>query len=83
MFPRRRPDDARLISERGAFDAAFYRERYPYVPMNPSRHFMWDGAWEGKRPNPAFDTDAYLRENPRLRASRENPLAHFLRNGGS
>lgn len=95
VFPKRRPDnpaylartrtsdDARLISDRGAFDAAFYREHYPYVPMDPFRHFMWDGAWEGKRPNPDFDTEAYLRGHPELRRTRENPLAHFLRNGGS
>lgn len=95
VFPKRRPDnpaylartriadDARLISDRGAFDAAFYREHYPYVPMGAFRHFMWDGAWEGKRPNRDFDTEAYLRAHPQLRTTRENPLAHFLRDRGA
>ena len=49
--------------------------------MNPLRHYLQRGVLEGRDPNPLFDTDWYLQQNPDVAKAGVNPLAHYLRQG--
>jgi GT2 family glycosyltransferase/glycosyltransferase involved in cell wall biosynthesis len=70
----------RRIRASGLFDATFYTSQYSDVPdgSDPVLHYVVSGAAEGRDPNPAFDTVAYLAEHPDVAASRCNPLIHYL-----
>lgn len=46
-------------------------------------HYLEYGDTGVADPHPLFDASWYLRRNPRVRASGENPLVHFLRRGCS
>ena len=49
------------------FDAEWYDKRYHDVSksgLTPIEHFLRQGAAEFRDPNPAFDTDWYLRAYP-------------------
>jgi GT2 family glycosyltransferase len=50
---------------------------------NPLAHYLEIGAYEGRNPNPLFDSAYYLAENPDVSAAGKNPLAHFLECGAS
>jgi hypothetical protein len=39
------------------------------------------GAGEGREPNPLFDTEWYLAENPHIAQKNLNPLVHYLQSG--
>jgi hypothetical protein len=45
--------------------------------MDPYGHYLRHGAEEGRDPNPLFDTSWYLKQNPSVNDSGENPLVHF------
>ena len=49
--------------------------------MNPLAHYLRQGALEGRDPNPLFDSDWYLQQNPDVAKAGVNPLAHYLRAG--
>jgi GT2 family glycosyltransferase/glycosyltransferase involved in cell wall biosynthesis len=71
---------ARRIDASGLFDAAFYTLQYPDLPAgsDPVLHYVVSGAAEGRDPNPAFDTAAYLAAHPEAAATGCNPLIHYL-----
>ncbi|TLU72668.1 hypothetical protein [Lichenicoccus roseus] len=66
------------------FDSDWYRAQYPDVAasrVDPVRHYLNDGAREGRDPNPYFDTDWYVTNNPDVAAARQNPFLHYLLHG--
>jgi hypothetical protein len=67
---------------RRLFDADYYRESYPDVAAsgaNPLWHFVTRGAFEGRNPNPLFDTTFYLSQCPELPSV--NALSDYLEHG--
>lgn len=77
-------EDARLISQSGLFDAAWYLEKnkdLQSTAVDPLVHYLRSGAREGRDPHPLFDSDWYLATNQDVAASDVNPLVHYLRSG--
>lgn len=69
-----------------AFDIDFYLQEYPDLMAegcSPFEHFMSVGWFEGRNPNPFFDTVSYLLRNPDVRIAGNNPLAHYIGRGQS
>jgi O-antigen biosynthesis protein len=71
---------ARRIRASGLLDAAFYASEYPDVPagIDLALHYAAFGAAEGRDPNPAFSTLAYVAEHPEAAGKGRNPLVHYL-----
>src|SRR5690348_12360324 len=71
---------ARRIRASGLLDATFYLAEYPDVPagIDLALHYVAHGAAEGRDPNPAFDTLAYIAEHPDATGKGCNPLVHYL-----
>ncbi|WP_227870955.1 class I SAM-dependent methyltransferase [Orrella marina] len=73
-----------LIENSREFDAKWYLEKYPDVAKHPefskapARHYLKFGGFEGRDPGPGFDSAHYLDTHSELKASRTNPLVHFL-----
>jgi hypothetical protein len=68
------------------FNADYYLDTNPDVMSNgidPLRHFIVDGAAEGRNPSPFFDTGYYLSANPDVAAAGMNPLLHYILHGAS
>ncbi len=66
------------------FDADWYLSEYPDVAMaglDPTRHYLNEGAREGRNPSTRFDTIWYLTSNPDVVQVGMNPLLHYLRYG--
>ena len=83
---RREQQIEQAISEAKLFDARFYLERYPDIAaagVDPLRHFVRDGAAEGRSPHPLFDTQYYLAMNPDVAEAGINPLYHYLTDGAA
>jgi len=71
------------VRRSGLFDAQFYLERYSDVrqaEVDPLAHYMRHGALEGRKPNPWFEPEYYLRRRPEARNSR-NPLLDYVEQG--
>ncbi|WP_170301005.1 glycoside hydrolase family 99-like domain-containing protein [Rhodoplanes serenus] len=47
--------------------------------VDPVRHYIVDGAGQGRDPSPSFNTHAYLSQNSDIASAGENPLVHYLR----
>jgi len=81
--------DAFLIRRSGLFHIACYWPQVYQVPrtdryllkLSPVLHYVFIGVFEGKNPNPLFDTEYYLDKYPDVIVSGQNPLAHFIRHG--
>lgn len=75
---------ARGIPE-ALFDSEWYRARYPDASgaCGPLMHYLRFGGFDGRNPNPHFDSAWYLETNPDVAASGLNPLVHFVRYGAS
>ncbi len=76
--------DRRLLRDSPLFDCSFYLERSPGGPkagIDPLRHYLNLGGFEGRDPHPLFDSDWYLQQNPDVANSGANPLIHYLRQG--
>src|SRR5262249_5084596 len=76
--------EARLIRKSHLFDASFYLDRNPDVKasgVDPIRHYLQWGAYEGRDPHPDFDTSFYVQNNPDVTTSGINPLVHYLARG--
>lgn len=66
------------------FDADWYLSEYPDVAMaglDPIKHYLHEGASEGRNPSTLFDTIWYLTSNPDVVQVGMNPLLHYLRYG--
>ena len=79
------PDAAtvRLVAASGLFDAAWYCAAGELLAegSDPVAHFLTAGWLAGRRPNPYFDTEWYLRENPGVARRGLNPLLHYIAAG--
>ena len=74
----------RLIQKSKLFDANFYLETNPDVKsanLDPLRHYLEYGGFEGRFPSQEFDSSYYLSKYPEVMVSGMNPLVHFLRYG--
>ena len=63
------------------FDASYYAYEYPDLtpdPVSLLRHFCRQGWYEGRNPNPFFDTVSYLDQNSDVESARINPYFHYL-----
>ena len=68
------------------FDQQWYLENNPDVlalNMNPRRHYLENGGFEGRDPNLFFDSDWYLAHNQAAASSGINPLLHYIRTGAA
>jgi len=75
---------SREILSSGLFDEKYYLQNNPDVKasgMNPARHYLLYGAFEGRNPSEKFDSAFYLEQNADVKASGMNPLVHYLRFG--
>jgi hypothetical protein len=80
---RMRQDLSLLLASR-FFDEAWYIERNPDVAhsgMDPARHYLLFGGFEGRDPGPGFSNKWYLDTYKDLLASNVNPLVHYLKYG--
>jgi glycosyltransferase involved in cell wall biosynthesis/SAM-dependent methyltransferase len=76
--------DKSLLELSGFFDKNWYIARNPdVVGLDPAEHYLRFGGLEGRCPGPDFDGGRYLRDNPDVAASRQNPLVHYLRFGAA
>src|SRR5262249_6342448 len=46
--------------------------------VQPLQHYYFDGAFEGRNPQPHFDSAFYLNRLPHLREQRKNPLEDYV-----
>ncbi len=68
-----------LVSKSALFDGRWYLEAYPDVKaagVEPARHFVLNGLYEGRKPNPKFDTVSYYIQHPDALQDGLNPVAH-------
>jgi len=75
--------DYRLVALSGIFDAAFYLEQNPVIAetaVDPLEHYLTRQGLERRDPNPLFNNDWYILQNPDL-AAGANPLVHYLQKG--
>jgi len=71
---------------RALFDTAWYLDQNPDVVRagcDPLQHYLEQGAWEMRNPNPLFDSDWYLETNPEAAKAHINPLIHYLTAGAA
>ena len=73
-----------LLLASGMFDLKWYQLANPYVVrdrIDPVRHFLLNGRQHRISPSRAFHTERYLEQYEEARASRLNPLVHYLKSG--
>ena len=65
------------------FDPDWYRKENPGIDRDYTalEHFLWTGGSAGRDPCPMFDAAGYLERQPRVAASRANPLVHYVEHG--
>ena len=82
---RRRWPDLQAILLSGLFDEGFYRAVHPDLEagVEPILHYLDQGGFQGRDPNPFFDSDWYLEKNPDVAAAGVNPLLHYIRHGAA
>lgn len=74
-------DVATLVAS-SAFDKTYYLSHYPESqlhPEGPEVHYLQTGWRKGFKPNPTFETKAYLAAHPDLEAADACPLLHFIK----
>lgn len=71
----------RLIEKSGLFDKEYYLENNPDVKlsgMDPARHYLVFGGFEGRNPSGYFASRFYLQQYTDVNATGMNPLVHYL-----
>ncbi len=79
-----RGHDTEIVGNSGLFDAAFYLKNNPDVAesgVEPLRHYIRRGRYEGRAPREDFDANFYLNANPDVKAAGVDPFIHFVLNG--
>lgn len=69
------------LRQAGLVSASWYASEYSEVaeqPLDPTAHYYFFGATEGRKPNWLFDTRWYLEKNEDVRAVGMSPLVHYL-----
>ena len=72
------------IERLGIFDRQAYLQAYPDVAaagIEPIRHYVTKGIWEGRNPCMFFDTAYYYDSNPDVAKAGLNPLLHYFEFG--
>jgi GT2 family glycosyltransferase len=72
------------VSRSGLFDAEYYLAENPDVRqsgVDPLRHYLCRGGFEGRNPSAFFLSEFYLSEYPDVASHDVNPLVHFIRRG--
>ena len=75
---------SRLLEQSELFDPVWYLDNYPDVAaakINPTRHYILYGGFEGRDPGPRFNSSWYLETYPDVKQSSMSPLIHYLRFG--
>ncbi len=73
-----------LIQSSGLFDRELYLEENPDVAqagVDPVRHYMIHGGFEGRDPGLYFSSRWYLKTYEDVKKSGMNPLVHYLKYG--
>jgi CDP-glycerol glycerophosphotransferase (TagB/SpsB family) len=72
------------IEQLGVFDRIAYLKANPDVAqqdIDPVRHYVTEGAREGRNPCPLFDTGYYVSRNPDVVRAGFNPFLHYCEFG--
>ncbi len=67
----------RRLIRSGMFFAGYYKNQVPETD-SPAEHYLLYGAWEGKNPNPLFDSAFYLDTYREVYRAGMNPLLHYI-----
>lgn len=74
-----------IIKSSRLFDESWYLNKYPDLRnkkgLNPIKHFLEHGAFEGRNPNALFETAWYLSEYPDVWMAGINPLTDYVLKG--
>jgi len=85
LLNRQNRENWRYISRSHLFDASFYLEQYGELNFLfrkiPLIHYMIFGWQESRSPNPFFDIQFYLEDNPGVAQQPVNQLLHYMRHG--
>ncbi len=76
--------DLALIRASDRYDPQWYLANNLDVAqagMDPARHYLLFGGFEGRDPGPSFSSERYLAAHPDVLAARINPLIHYLKYG--
>ena len=76
----------KIIRKSMLFDSDWYLKQNPDIAIsgiNPIKHFVRRGVFEGRNPSPKFNTKAYLEYYDDVAQSGVNPLVHFILYGRS
>lgn len=71
----------KIINASGLFDENYYLENNQDLKnsvINPIRHYLLFGGFEGRSPSAKFDTKKYIKDNPNVISENINPLIHFI-----
>ncbi|MCF6172210.1 MAG: glycosyltransferase [Campylobacteraceae bacterium] len=71
----------KAIKESGLFDVKYYLFTYPdirKIGVDPIKHYLKFGAYEGRNPSAEFDTNFYLNTYSDVKELGVNPLAHYI-----
>lgn len=83
LFRRKRAPSPEEVL-RPHFDERFYLSQYPDVAeagIDPIRHYLEQGASEGRDPTPWFSSEGYLGAYPDILLQGLNPFLHYIQNG--
>jgi len=75
-----------LVAESSLFDAEWYKRRYRDISRkgaDPLRHYLKNGAKEGRDPSPMFSTTWYVDTYLDSISDNTNPLVHYLEIGSA
>lgn len=73
-----------LVNTSGFFDETLYLANNPDVAktkMDPCKHYLLYGGFEGRDPGQNFRSGWYLDVNPDVKKAGINPLLHYLKYG--
>jgi glycosyltransferase involved in cell wall biosynthesis len=76
----------KIIRNSKIFDSDWYLKQYPDIAItgiNPIKHFVRRGVFEGRNPSPKFHTNAYLEHYDDVAQVGINPLVHYILYGKS
>jgi len=77
-------EDLNLIRSSGLFDETWYLMNNPDISqarVDPLRHYLYYGGFEGRDPGPQFSSFWYLNAYDDVKQSGMNPLLHYLKYG--
>jgi hypothetical protein len=73
-----------LIRSSGLFDEAWYLNHnldVAQAKVDPVRHYLLFGGFEGRDPSPKFSSSFYLKTYEDVKKAGINPLVHYLKCG--